>query len=111
MLEAAAQHLAGVGQHHERALVDVEDQLFQLIRLMAADDDEQMTFEGKEIDLAQLALTLTVLELPMRFECESCSDRSDEEDVGEETRACQKETPMEHPFSALQQLLTKDQEV
>ena len=77
----------------------------------AADDDEQMTFEGKEIDLAQLALTLTVLELPMRFECESCSDRSDEEDVGEETRACQKETPMEHPFSALQHLLTKDQEV
>ena len=76
----------------------------------AADDDEQMTFEGKEIDLAQLALTLTVLELPMRFECESCSDRSDEEDVGEETRACQKETPMEHPFSALQHLLTKDQE-
>jgi hypothetical protein len=60
---------------------------------------------------AILALTLTVLELPMRFECESCSEGSDEEDVGDESRACQKETPMEHPFSALQQLLTKDQEV
>ena len=77
----------------------------------AVDDDERMTFEGKEIDLAQLALTLTVLELPMRFECESCSEGSDDEDVGDESRACQKETPMEHPFSALQQLLTKDQEV
>ncbi|MBQ6233491.1 MAG: DUF177 domain-containing protein [Clostridia bacterium] len=76
-----------------------------------ADDDEQMTFEGKEIDLAQLALTLTVLELPMRFECENCSEESDEEEVGHESRACQKETPTEHPFSALQQLLTKDQEV
>ena len=39
----------------------------------AADDDERMTFEGKEIDLAQLALTLTVLDLPMRFECQDCS--------------------------------------
>ena len=76
-----------------------------------ADDDEQMTFEGKEIDLAQLALTLAVLELPIRFECERCSNQSDEDDVGDETRACQKETPTEHPFSALQQLLTKDQEV
>ena len=49
------------------------------------DDDEQMTFEGKEIDLAQLALTLTVLELPMRFECDSCSEGSDEEEGSEES--------------------------
>ena len=77
----------------------------------AADDDEQMTFEGKEIDLAQLALTLAVLELPIRFECEDCSKQDDGDPVDDESRACQKETPMEHPFSALQQLLTKDQEV
>ena len=77
----------------------------------AADDEEQMTFEGKVIDLAQLALTLTVLELPMRFECTDCSARADGEAVAEEAHACQKETPTVHPFSALQQLLTKDQEV
>ena len=60
--------------------------------------------------LAQLALTLAVLELPMRFECADCSAQAGD-DADETTRACQKETPMEHPFSALQQLLTKDQEV
>ena len=77
----------------------------------AEEDDEQMTFEGKEIDLAQLALTLAVLELPMRFECDECLSADDGEDVGDHTHACQKETPTVHPFSALQQLLTKDQEV
>ena len=75
------------------------------------DDDEQMTFEGKEIELSQLALTLTVLELPIRFECACCSQPADGENAGKDTNACQKETPTVHPFSALQQLLTKDQEV
>ena len=77
----------------------------------AVDDDERMTFEGKEIDLAQLALTLTVLDLPMRFECQDCSKETGGKPAGNDAHACQKEMPTVHPFSALQQLLTKDQEV
>jgi len=76
------------------------------------EDDEQMTFEGKRLDLSQLALSLAVLELPMRFECPECSknDTAGGPD-GDNADACQKEMPGAHPFSALQQLLTKDQEV
>ena len=87
-------------------------QLDRMTRQMKpeTEDDEQMTFEGKEIDLSQLALTLAVLELPMRFECADCSAQAGD-DADETTRACQKEMPTVHPFSALQQLLTKDQEV
>ncbi len=97
--------------HQEFAEVFLHLDRMTRLTKRAADDDEQMTFEGKELDLAQLALTLTVLELPMRFVCEACSQQAGEDDAGDDTHACQKETPTEHPFSALQQLLTKDQEV
>ena len=71
-------------------------------------DDEQLTFEGSKVDLGHLALTLTLLDLPIRFLCdEKCEFRPQE---NEETHACQKE-PDQHPFEALQQLLTEDQEV
>ena len=75
-----------------------------------AEDEEQMTFQGKEADLGQLALTLAVLDLPMRLVCDACSEQQALEGP-DDTHACQKETATVHPFSALQQLLTKDQEV
>ena len=57
--------------------------------------------------------TLAVLALPMRFECgESCPALARlQPDDSQPTHACQKDMPDQHPFSALQQLLTKDQEV
>ena len=73
-------------------------------------EEEQMTFQGKEVDLSQLALTLAVLDLPMRLVCDACSEQQALEGP-DDTHACQKETATVHPFSALQQLLTKDQEV
>lgn len=73
-------------------------------------DDEQLTFQGKEVDLDQLALSLAVLDLPMRLVCRDCSEKQAEDSL-DDTHACQKESPVVHPFSALQQLLTKDQEV
>ena len=72
--------------------------------------DEQMTFQGKQVDLSQLALSLAVLDLPMRLVCASCSEKQADDSL-DDTHACQKESPVVHPFSALQQLLTKDQEV
>lgn len=76
------------------------------------EDDERLEFEGSKVDLAHLALTLAVLELPMRFTCgEECEVLSDIQPDEQNTHACQKDMPDQHPFSALQQLLTKDQEV
>ena len=77
------------------------------------DEDERLMFEGSKVELSHLALTLAVLELPMRFMCgEDCPalDAMQPDDEPH-THACQKDMPDQHPFSALQQLLTKDQEV
>ena len=76
-----------------------------------AEDDERLAFEGSKVELHQLALTLTLLELPIRFVCEPECDVMKKARQDNESHACQKELPDQHPFSALQQLLTKDQEV
>ena len=77
-------------------------------------EEEGWLYEGSKVELSHLAMTLAVLELPMRFECgEDCpalAAMPSEEDTLQ-THACQKDMPDQHPFSALQQLLTKDQEV
>lgn len=77
------------------------------------DEDERLVFEGNSVELSHLALTLAVLELPMRFTCgESCPALGAlQPDDSQDSHACQKDMPDQHPFSALQQLLTKDQEV
>ena len=76
------------------------------------DADECLVYEGSKVELSHLALSLAVLELPMRFECgDSCPALAAlQADDSQFTHACQK-VPDQHPFSALQQLLTKDQEV
>ena len=76
--------------------------------------EEQWMYEGSKVELSQLILTLAVLELPMRFECgPDCPvlGRMPSDEDSQTTHACQKDMPDQHPFSALQQLLTKDQEV
>ncbi len=74
-------------------------------------EEERLAFEGSKVELSHLALTLAVLELPMRFLCDPPCDAMKALQEDNPTHACQKELPDQHPFSALQQLLTKDQEV
>ena len=77
-------------------------------------DEEQWMYEGSKVELAHLVMTLAVLETPIRFECgPQCPALAElpSEDDEQESHACQKDMPDQHPFSALQQLLTKDQEV
>ena len=79
----------------------------------APGEEERLVYEGSKVELSHLAMTLAVLELPIRFECgDDCPalDEAPPEDT-QEPHACQKDMPDQHPFSALQQLLTKDQEV
>ena len=77
------------------------------------DEEERWMYEGSKAELSHLAMTLAVLDLPIRFECgEDCpalAELPSEDSLT--THACQKDMPDQHPFSALQQLLTKDQEV
>ena len=77
-------------------------------------EEERWMYEGSKVELSHLSMTLAVLELPIRFECSphcpALSGLPSAEDT-QETHACQKDMPDQHPFSALQQLLTKDQEV
>jgi len=75
--------------------------------------EEQWMYEGSKVELSHLCMTLAVLELPIRFECgEACPALAGLPSADSfSSHACQKDMPDQHPFSALQQLLTKDQEV
>lgn len=76
-------------------------------------EEDKLQFDGYQVDLSQIALTLAVLELPIRFLCrEDCDGYMQElTRVQPQANACREELTQEHPFAALQQLLTKDQEV
>ncbi len=74
-------------------------------------EEERLAFEGSGVELSHLALTLAVLELPMRMLCDPPCGSMKALSEEQPSHACQKELPDQHPFSALQQLLTKDQEV
>ena len=78
-----------------------------------SDDPDRFTYEGSKIDLTDLAMSLTVLSLPMRFMCkEDCKGLCGKCGKDKDHCTCQKELPArQHPFAALQQLLTKDEEV
>ncbi len=76
------------------------------------EDEDRLAYDGPQLAVDQLALTLVVLDLPMRFLCkEGCKGLADTTEIYREADADQEELTMQHPFSALQQLLNKDQEV
>ncbi len=96
-------------------LVDFDEIFLQHDKFTKVDDyldeTDRLAYDGPQLELHQLALTLAVLELPIRFLCqEDCKGLMTAARI-DDKHAGQKELPNEHPFSALQQLLTKDQEV
>ncbi|MHC1785987.1 MAG: DUF177 domain-containing protein [Christensenellales bacterium] len=75
------------------------------------DETDRLAYDGPQLELHQLALTLVLLEMPLRFLCrEDCKGLQTVARI-HDTLADQKELPSEHPFSVLQQWLNKDQEV
>jgi uncharacterized protein len=77
-------------------------------------EDEAFRYEGSKVSLDQMALTLTMLNLPMRFLCrEDCDGgqtlKAYQQDIFKSS--CEEESPTQRPFEALQRLLTKDEEV
>ena len=78
------------------------------------EDPDKFAFEGNMLDLSHLMLSMAVLALPMRFLCgEGCKGLCPVcgENLNKNHCTCRKEMPTKHPFEALQQLLTKDEEV
>ena len=69
--------------------------------------EERLVFSGHRVDLSHLVLSLAVLDLPIRFLCEgACKGPALLIPQGPNDE----ETLDEHPFSALRQLFTKNQE-
>ena len=77
-------------------------------------EDEDFHYEGNRVTVDQLALTLIMLALPMRFLCqEDCRGGALPEAYTQDIfkSSCEEESPTQRPFEALQRLLTKDEEV
>lgn len=71
--------------------------------------EEQLTFSGSGVEMGHLAQTLTVLDLPIRF---LCGDACPGMPANNQDNSNQQEDMPDraHPFSALSQLKTNDQE-
>ncbi len=77
------------------------------------EDPDKFAFQGSNLDLGHLALSLAVLNLPMRFLCGGdCKGLCPVcgKNLNREHCTCRKESPEKHPFEALQTLF-KDEEV
>ena len=77
-------------------------------------EDECFRFEGKAVPLDQMALTLVMLNLPMRFLCKEGCEGSEAWREWQKTvpkSSCEDGQQIKRPFEALQHLLTKDEEV
>jgi len=78
-----------------------------------AEDDpweEKLVFSGSRVDLSQLAGTLAVLDLPIRFLCAGKCAGVPEIPSGEDPDTAEDSLDEAHPFEALRQLYNKFQE-
>ena len=74
-------------------------------------EDEAFRYEGFEVSLDQMTLTLLMLNLPMRFLCrEDCTGGEALKKYQTNSKSsCQEDT--QRPFEALKRLLEEDEEV
>ena len=71
------------------------------------DQTDRLAYDGPQLAVDQLALTLVVLELPMRFLCkEDCRGFEESEEVNQH-KHCRDDANVQRPFAALQQLLAE----
>ena len=77
-------------------------------------EEDAFHFQGKEVSLTQMVLTLVMLDLPMRFLCKQECKGSEELQALQQViskSSCPDGLPTQRPFEALQHLLMKDEEV
>ncbi len=108
-------HCAGCLKAVDQPLETAFDEVFvrqgRYPRQDESPEEEQMVYEGSKVELSHLVLTLVLLEMPMRLVCGGDCPALRDLQPDQEPSACQEDMPDQHPFSALQQLLNKDQEV
>lgn len=78
------------------------------------DDPEKLAYSGHTLDISEQVHAAFLLNMPMRFLCrEDCPGLCPGcgANLSQGSCSCQKELPQQHPFSALQSLLTEDEEV
>ena len=74
-------------------------------------DPEIFVYQGSEIDLELLASTTALLELPIKILCRPDCPGIAGYAVGTDEDQTDQNASQRHPFAALQQMLTKDEEV
>ncbi len=72
--------------------------------------EERQVFTGKSVDLEHLAFTLALLDLPIRFLCDRRCAGLPGGSLGDAPLTNEETLADAHPFAALKQLITKDQE-
>ena len=74
-------------------------------------EDEAFRYQGSQVSLDHLSLTLLMLNLPMRFLCkEDCRGSREYQEYSTMSKSsCEEET--QRPFEALKRLLEEDEEV
>jgi uncharacterized metal-binding protein YceD (DUF177 family) len=72
--------------------------------------EERLVFSGHQVELAHMVLTLTLLDLPIRFLCRANCDRSPLDTKKLEELNSQDQLEDANPFAVLKQLLTNNQE-
>lgn len=82
------------------------------LRNGSPEDDEIFAYTGSAVGFEKLAMSYAVLALPIRFLCrEDCPGLDAVSGADNDPCHCQKDAKKDNPFAALQQLLTKDEEV
>ena len=99
-----------MGPAEAKMQVDFREQF----RKDAKQDDEAFPYEGGKLDLEPMALTLVMLNLPMRFVCSTnCKGTAEWQQYQQRMPRDAEETAasVQHPFKDLERLLTKEEEV
>lgn len=74
---------------------------------MEEDDPDRLVFTGSKVELEHLALTLALLDLPIRILCKEDCDGY--KYMAPKSAQSNEEPQRDNPFAVLQKLLTKDQ--
>ena len=94
--------------------VAVQVDFSEQYRKDAKPDDEAFPYESGKLELDPMALTLVMLNLPMRFLCsESCEGTAEWRRYQQRVPRDEEDTSarVQHPFEALERMLTKEEEV
>ncbi len=96
------------------ASADMQVDFREQFRKDAREDDEAFPYEGGKLDLEPMALTLVMLNLPLRFVCSpNCKGTEEWQQYQQRMPrdADDESASVQHPFKDLERLFNKEEEV